>query len=228
MSVHVAWVMFGIFTCASDWGSRCQAFKKVGPILRGQGKRVWPVWCVHGATQGAWSFDFRSFSICSFLPGLRVWEAYFHWPWATDVNNGVPLPTGAAAALRRLHFESEVVLTSTIRASVETPEHGTPKPIPFAEKTARMDDLRARFNGLNIHVVGEPSHTLLDEVHPVWIKGFEIYRTPTMHQQGIGDNNWEVRQKAQVGRKYLGDQRDKECPQRGHLNNVSFVFVLET
>ena len=77
---------------------------------------------------------------------------------------GTPLTIGAAAALRRLHFESEVVLTSTIRASVEAPDYGVPKPVPFAEKVARMDDTRARFTGLNIQGNGEPSHTLLDEV----------------------------------------------------------------
>ena len=80
------------------------------------------------------------------------------------MNNGVPLAMGAAAALRRLHFEAEVVLTSTIRASVETAETGIPKPVPFAEKAARLEELRMRFTGLNIHGTGEPSHTLLDEV----------------------------------------------------------------
>ena len=80
------------------------------------------------------------------------------------MNNGVPLAMGAAAALRRLHFEAEVVLTSTIRASVETAETGIPKPVPFAEKAARLEELRTRFTGLNIHGTGEPSHTLLDEV----------------------------------------------------------------
>jgi hypothetical protein len=36
--------------------------------------------------------------------------------------------------------------------------------VPFAEKAARMDELRGRFQGLNIHGVGEPSHALFDEV----------------------------------------------------------------
>ena len=58
----------------------------------------------------------------------------------------IPLPMGTAAALRRLHFESQVVLTSTIRASVERPDHGA-KPIAFADKAARMEDLRGRFTG---------------------------------------------------------------------------------
>ncbi|CAL1145137.1 unnamed protein product [Cladocopium goreaui] len=98
-----------------------------------------------------------------FRPGTEFEERAFT-DWATDRNNGIPLTMGAAAALRRLHFESEVVMTATIRASVETPDPGIPKAIPFAEKAARLDVLRTRFNGLHIHGVGEPSHALLDEV----------------------------------------------------------------
>ena len=110
--------------------------------------------------QGISTLGHLAFAV--FRPGAEFEEKAFN-DWATDVNEGVPLAMGAAAALRRLHFESEVVLTSTIRASVETPETGTPKPVPFAEKAARLDELRARFTGLNIHGAGEPSHALLDE-----------------------------------------------------------------
>ena len=95
-----------------------------------------------------------------FRPGTEFEERAFT-DWATDRNNGIPLTMGAAAALRRLHFESEVVMTATIRASVETPDPGIPKAIPFAEKAARLDVLRTRFNGLHIHGVGEPSHAFI-------------------------------------------------------------------
>ena len=85
-----------------------------------------------------------------FRPGAEFEERAFD-DWATNINNGTPLALGAAAALRRLHFESEEVMTSTIRASVETSDPSAPKPIPFAEKTARMDEMRACFQGLHIH-----------------------------------------------------------------------------
>ena len=111
--------------------------------------------------QGVTTLGHLAFAV--FRPGTEFEERAFN-EWATDVNNGVPLAMGAAAALRRLHFESEVVLTSTIRASVEAPDAGTPRPVPFAEKTAKMDEMRGRFTGLNIHGTGEPSHALLDEV----------------------------------------------------------------
>ena len=82
--------------------------------------------------------------------------------WTADVNGGTPLAMGPAAAIRRLHFESEVVITSTVRSSVEAVD-ATPRPVPIAEKNARLEQLRTRFQGLNIHGAGEPSHCLLDE-----------------------------------------------------------------
>ena len=50
------------------------------------------------------------------------------------------MPTlGAVAAVRRLHFEAEIVVTATLRSSVEQPsDSSTPKPLPHAERTARM------------------------------------------------------------------------------------------
>ena len=97
-----------------------------------------------------------------FRPGAEFNEREFD-NWAQGVNNNVPLTMGAAAAVRRLHYECEVIMTSTIRSTVETPDSSTPKAIPFAEKTARMEQIRLRLQGLNITGVGEPSHSLLDE-----------------------------------------------------------------
>ena len=97
-----------------------------------------------------------------FRPGAEFNEREFD-NWAQGVNNNVPLTMGAAAAVRRLHYECEVIMTSTIRSTVETPDSSTPKAIPFAEKTARMDQIKLRLQGLNIAGTGEPSHALLDE-----------------------------------------------------------------
>ena len=129
-------------------------------------------------------------------PGTEFEERAFN-DWATDINGGVPLAMGAAAALRRLHFESEVVLTSTIRASVEAPDTGAPKAIPFAEKTARMDELRDRF----IQGAGEPSHTLLDEVCSQFETSLALCGTSALHQSRVGDNNRAYRQETEVGRR---------------------------
>ena len=101
-----------------------------------------------------------------FRPGAEFNEREFD-NWAQGVNNNVPLTMGAAAAVRRLHYECEVIMTSTIRSTVETPDSSTPKAIPFAEKTARMEQIRLRLQGLNITGVGEPSHSLLDVRTPI-------------------------------------------------------------
>lgn len=97
-----------------------------------------------------------------FRPGAEFNEREFD-TWAQGINNNVPLTMGAAAAVRRLHYECEVIMTSTIRSTVETLDTSTPKAIPFAEKAARMDQIRTRLQGLNIFGAGEPSHALLDE-----------------------------------------------------------------
>lgn len=76
-----------------------------------------------------------------FRPGAEFNEREFD-NWAQGVNNNVALTMGAAAAVRRLHYECEVIMTSTIRSTVETPDASAPKAIPFAEKTARMDQIR--------------------------------------------------------------------------------------
>lgn len=109
--------------------------------------------------QGITTLGHLAFAI--FRPGAEFEERAFD-QWATDVNGGTPLTMGPAAALRRLHFEAEVVITSSVRSSVETTDTA-PKPVPIAEKNARLDQLRQRFQGLNIFGAGEPSHCLLDE-----------------------------------------------------------------
>ena len=80
------------------------------------------------------------------------------------MNLGAPPTLGALAALRRLHFEAEIILTATLKSSVEHPQDAsTPKPLPFAERTARLDAIRKQFPGLSLEGLHEPSQALLDE-----------------------------------------------------------------
>ena len=95
-------------------------------------------------------------------PGTEFNERDFD-TWATNINQGQALAVGTLAALRRLHFEAEVVVTSSFRASVESADPATPKPVPLAERTARMDAIRNRLGGLHICGPMEPSQALLDE-----------------------------------------------------------------
>lgn len=95
-------------------------------------------------------------------PGAEFNEAAFD-SWARDVNGGVPPSMGELAALRRLHFEAEVVVTSSLKAAVETPDQTSPRPIPFAERNLRLEELRTRLGGISIKGCNEPSHALLEE-----------------------------------------------------------------
>ena len=113
------------------------------------------------AAQGVKTMGSLAFSISR--PGADFDENAFN-DFARDLNGGSLPAMGALSALKRLHFESEVILTSTVRSSVETPESATPRPLPFAERTSRMEALRRKYTGINIHGVGEPSQSLIDEI----------------------------------------------------------------
>lgn len=110
-------------------------------------------------------------------PGADVPEAQFD-TWANTLNGGVQPAMGEMAALRRLHFESEVVVTASLKAAVEAPDDSVVKPIPFAERTTRMNDLRARLGGVAITGQNEPSHHLLDECCQQFEKRTLMYVEP--------------------------------------------------
>lgn len=95
-------------------------------------------------------------------PGAEIQESVFD-TWARDVNGGVNPSMGELAALRRLHFESDIIVTAALKASVESPDQTVPKQIPFAERTARTNELRLRLQGIDITGINEPSFALLDE-----------------------------------------------------------------
>ena len=96
-------------------------------------------------------------------PGQEFEEDKFD-DWLRTVNGGVMPTLGAVAAVRRLHFEAEIVVTSVLRSSVEQPsESSAPKPLPHAERTARMRQLKGQFPGLNLTGLNEPAQALLDE-----------------------------------------------------------------
>ena len=97
-------------------------------------------------------------------PGQEYTDQQFT-DWLRDVNLGVAPAMGATAAVRRLHFEAEVIITASLKAAVENPtsDTSTPKPIPQAEKSARMRNLRANLTGVNIEGSLEPANALMEE-----------------------------------------------------------------
>lgn len=88
-----------------------------------------------GRREGITTVGHLAFAV--FRPGAEFNERDFD-NWTQGVNNNVALTMGAAAAVRRLHYECEVILTSTIRSTVETADSSTPKAIPFAERIANL------------------------------------------------------------------------------------------
>ena len=97
-------------------------------------------------------------------PGQEITDTDFE-NFVTTVNGGAPLTIGGTAAVRRLHFEAEIILTAALKASVEQPssDSSTPKPTPIAERNARMTQFKTDLAGVLIEGVGEPSHSLVDE-----------------------------------------------------------------
>lgn len=85
--------------------------------------------------------------------------------WLRQVNEDTPPSIGVAAAMKRLHFEAEILVTAGLKAMVEQPtaESATPKQIPFAEKVSRMNQLKATLVGITLEGQNEPANALIEE-----------------------------------------------------------------
>ena len=95
-------------------------------------------------------------------PGQEISDNDFD-AWVQLVA-GAPQTMGQSAAIRRLHFEAEVIITATLKAAVEQPSDlSQPKQVPLAERNARMTQVKARLNGVTIEGANEPAHQLIDE-----------------------------------------------------------------
>ena len=95
-------------------------------------------------------------------PGQEIGDVEFD-AWVNAVAGGPPT-MGQLAAIRRLHFEAEVIITATLKAAVEQPADMTqPMQVPLAERNARMLQVRTRLNGVTIEGANEPAHQLVDE-----------------------------------------------------------------
>jgi len=68
------------------------------------------------------------------------------------------------ASLKRVAFEAQTFLTATLRQAVDRSEDSLPRKIPFAERQARMETLKAGLSGLSLTGELEPAHSLLDRV----------------------------------------------------------------
>lgn len=71
-------------------------------------------------------------------PGQDFDEKRFD-DWLKMVNHDTDPTMGVAAAMKRLHFEAEILVTAGLKSMVEQPssDSAAPKQIPFAEKGQR-------------------------------------------------------------------------------------------
>ena len=68
-----------------------------------------------------------------------------------------------ASSLKRLTFEAHTYLVATLRQQVDHSEDSQPRRVAFAERTQRMEALRAELRGIDIRGELEPAHGLLDK-----------------------------------------------------------------
>ena len=64
---------------------------------------------------------------------------------------------GVAAAMKRLHFEAEILVNAGLKSMVEQPssDSASPKQIPFAEKASRMNQLKTTLTGASLEGLNE-------------------------------------------------------------------------
>ena len=147
-------------------------------------------------------------------PGQEFSENDFE-QWVKDLTGAAAPPNiGAMAALRRLHFESEVVVTASLKAMVEQPSDSqTAKTIPYAERVVRMDRLKATLQGIVIEGHSEPSQALLDECCQQYDQRILRYMEPakcTSRQSEVLSNKVEKKLKLNTNNMTL--QETKTVP----------------
>ena len=72
------------------------------------------------------------------------------------------------SSLRRLLFESQMLVMAQLREQVSNPEMQMTRKLPPVEREAKMRQLRARLPGVLLEHQLEPSHALLNLVAQMW------------------------------------------------------------
>lgn len=154
--------------------------------------------------------------------GQETNEAAFA-QWLQTVNNGTAPSLGAAAAVKRLHFESEMILTSIMRTAVEQPvsDYASPKPVPFAERNLRLDQMKRRLVGVEIEGVYEPAQSLLDETcHQFDCRTLRYIEPSKCGSRENEITNAKVDKKLKLDAASLTIKESKTCPDE----NTSAAF----
>ena len=92
-------------------------------------------------------------------PGQDIPDALIR-EWIETNTPGLPL--GDVAALKRIFFESQTLVLSSLRQSILDPDATTKQKLPEAEKSQRLSAFKAANPGLFLDATSEPGHSLLE------------------------------------------------------------------
>lgn len=138
---------------------------------------------------------------------------------------------GDEAALKRLLFEGHTLALSQLRESVTHPEasHSRRK-LPQLERTAKMENVRARLVGVCIERQLDPSHALLDAASQRHEFQQLIYLSPDK----CSSREWEARmakttKQIRVDAEKLTIKEDQQMPDQTASTEMqlSKLFVME-
>ena len=104
-------------------------------------------------------------AFCVGQPGQVLASTEFD-SWSESILSD--LTVGEKASLRRLILEAQTMLVASLKDMTESSEGATPKKVGVAERSARMDQLRAQLAGVSLTGPLEPSHALLDLAVQQW------------------------------------------------------------
>eukprot|EP00435_Cladocopium_sp_Y103_P060674 s673_g22.t1 len=87
---------------------------------------------------------------------------------------------GTTAILRRLHFESCILLVADMKTQSASVDASEPiRKLPVVEKTSRLEAQKKRLNGLLHSPEQQPSHSLIDSVFSMMESGSLTYVHPS-------------------------------------------------
>ena len=116
--------------------------------------------------------------------------------WMQQHMSGCTL--GDQSALRRLIWEGGALATADLRDQLSNPEAATNRKVPEAERTRRLEALKASLPGLLLEGTLEPSHHLLDRAAALEKGNVFRYLGPEM----CTSRSWEVT-RSKPERKFL-------------------------
>ena len=124
--------------------------------------------------QGITSFSSMAFAMGT--PNQPPTDAVFD---AFAVRLFVAPSMGQVGKLRRLLFESQTYVLAQLKLAVTGDQTAGAKKLPLPEKQARLEDLKARLNGVVLEGEREPAHSLIDLCQTIYETGNIVWIHPS-------------------------------------------------